>query len=202
MTSPKLVNEDETSIFSDIEEHADNYLVFAQFKPLVGGPSFLPLHVEVIIAPSSSESGMNLLENSVAHRFDFLPLNPENPAVLQQLISFQSVPGLVRYRTINTLESNITSFAADSEIKNNKRQKQINLSIPLGFCQCFPIKSADLIKNLSPIDKAVNFSNDFQRERGELNILFNNCITFAISLLLHLELTIQLDLSGLVLEYG
>lgn len=51
--------------------------------PLMGGPPFLPLHVQVVV------------END--HKFDFVPQDATNAGTVLQLMSFQSVPGDLRY---------------------------------------------------------------------------------------------------------
>jgi hypothetical protein len=50
--------------------------------PLVGGPSWLPVHVKVVIEDK--------------HVFDFVPLNPTSPGTLQKLVSLQAVPAEAR----------------------------------------------------------------------------------------------------------
>ena len=87
--------------------------VYARFSPLIGGPSFLPIHVEIMLhAPSQNikverdlVSGIENEINSTdfegkdceyLYRFDFLPSNPKDPTTIQRLISLQGVPGKVR----------------------------------------------------------------------------------------------------------
>lgn len=55
--------------------------------PLIGGPSWLLLHCQVIV------------DSKIA--FDFVPLNATEPATLQKLAALQSVPALARARTID-----------------------------------------------------------------------------------------------------
>jgi hypothetical protein len=54
-----------------------------RFAPLIGGPKFLPVHVQVIVYKD--------------HVFDFVPLDATSPETLQKLISLQSVPAEIRY---------------------------------------------------------------------------------------------------------
>ncbi|KAG7374796.1 hypothetical protein IV203_013891 [Nitzschia inconspicua] len=56
--------------------------------PLIGGPSWLPLHCQVIV--------------DQCNVFDFVPLDATNPIVLQKLITFQAVPAIARIRTKNS----------------------------------------------------------------------------------------------------
>ena len=64
--------------------------IFIRFSPLIGGPRFLPIHVEVIL---SSESG--------SHKCDFIPLEARNPQTMKQLLTLRAVSGQVRYTNIN-----------------------------------------------------------------------------------------------------
>lgn len=53
-----------------------------RFSSLVGGPSWLPIHCQVIVYD--------------AFRFDFVPINPTSSETLQRLVTLQAVPGEVR----------------------------------------------------------------------------------------------------------
>lgn len=55
-----------------------------KMAPLIGGPSWLPLHVKVIVEQN--------------HTWDFVPLNATSPQTLQSLLSLRSVPGVIRHR--------------------------------------------------------------------------------------------------------
>jgi hypothetical protein len=55
-----------------------------KMAPLIGGPSWLPVHVKVVVEDY--------------HTWDFVPLNATSPETLQALICLQSVPGVIRYR--------------------------------------------------------------------------------------------------------
>ena len=101
--------------------NADDVQLFLRFSPLIGGPAFLPLHVEVILvdaninnddgddndtveefltSQNNSEEVMQQQQyKQQIHRFDFLPAKPEDPSTIIRLISLQSVTGRVRYRT-------------------------------------------------------------------------------------------------------
>lgn len=55
-----------------------------QSAPLIGGPTWLPLHCKVVI--------------DTTHTFDFVPLDATKATTLQQLVTLQSVPAIVRIR--------------------------------------------------------------------------------------------------------
>ena len=52
--------------------------------PLIGGPSWLPLHVKVVVDD--------------VHVFDYVPLNATSTETLQNLLSLQTVPAEVRVK--------------------------------------------------------------------------------------------------------
>lgn len=54
--------------------------------PLIGGPSWLPLHVKVVLTT----------ETSSRYEWDFIPVKARDPATLNRILKLQYVPGLVR----------------------------------------------------------------------------------------------------------
>ena len=70
------------------------FIVFTSAKlqpvPLIGGPSFLPLHVQVLLEDEISES--------VPHLVDFIPSDASDPKTLASLLSLRFVPGTYRFR--------------------------------------------------------------------------------------------------------
>ena len=120
---------------SNITSHTSQ--VYLRFSPLVGGPRIsriIPIHVEVMILTTTStastvsslkhESNFNHLTVSNSkicqclHRFDFLPAHPTETATIQKLLSFQSVPGLVRHR-IFVNENLVMDNNLDNYLDNN-----------------------------------------------------------------------------------
>jgi hypothetical protein len=55
--------------------------------PLIGGPPWLPLHVQVILQGEGEEK----------HKYDFVPKEATRSETLLQLLTFQTVPGELRY---------------------------------------------------------------------------------------------------------
>lgn len=86
--------------------------IFLRFSPLIGGPSNIPLHVEVMMLKSAilrvcpfndgNNNDNSQRETSIRclHRFDFLPAEPTKMETIQKLISLQYVPGLLRHRIL------------------------------------------------------------------------------------------------------
>ena len=62
-----------------------NTPVYAGLRPLVGGPSFLPLHIEVAVGDTV---------------YDFLPAEPTAMATTAALVTGQSVDGRIRLRSL------------------------------------------------------------------------------------------------------
>ena len=82
------------------------------FKPLIGGPRFLPIHVYVTLQQETEFSYL-----------DFLPLDPTNPNTLQRLLLGQDGPGEVRdKRTPGYIDEN-----GLIEYMTSGFQKDINL---------------------------------------------------------------------------
>uniref|UniRef100_A0A7R9ZN28 Uncharacterized protein n=1 Tax=Craspedostauros australis TaxID=1486917 RepID=A0A7R9ZN28_9STRA len=76
-----------------------------KMKPLIGGPSWLPLHVQVVVAVDANvivdESGNHGKDSNTRREVelvvvDFIPLNATSSATLQKLITLQDVPGQIR----------------------------------------------------------------------------------------------------------
>ena len=118
--------------------------VYARFSPLVEGPSFLPIHVEIMLhnevhdIPSRYEFVKetacvnDLKEKDVKgceclYRFDFLPQKPKDPSTIQSLLTFRGVPGKVRFRTLQHC------FENDMELPSNISQSSEYLEQTVSF---------------------------------------------------------------------
>jgi hypothetical protein len=81
-----------------------------QVQPLIGGPSWLPLHVTCVVDHH--------------HKWDFISLNATCSRTLQSLLSLQSVPGEIRYTctctATRTIISTATATATDGTNNENK----------------------------------------------------------------------------------
>ena len=72
-------------------------------QPLIGGPSWLPIHVQVRL---QTDSGL--------HKLDLIPQNATNPEILMNLVLLQSVPAERRH--LGTAEPrclNVSSVGRD-----------------------------------------------------------------------------------------
>jgi hypothetical protein len=64
-------------------------------QPLIGGPSWLKLHVQLHLVEDVDNSNDNN-RNQMRHKFDFVPLQATDPQTLIQLLTLQTVPGEIR----------------------------------------------------------------------------------------------------------
>ena len=181
--------------------------VFLRFSPLIGGPKFAPLHVEVMIKKRESDSDAfnrsTPNEENVLHRFDFVPSSPTDPRTLGQLLTFRSVPGLVRYRTLEIRggEGNRGggSVRDDESFGRSQEFKEIvslpSLSDDTGPKRrvvvgrnglSFLLRSIDMADSdcaSEVISGAEQFVRSYQQERGKLSVLGNSCYVFAFDLM-------------------
>ena len=78
-------------------------------SPLIGGPSWFPVHVKVVIDDK--------------HVFDYVPLNPTSKQTMKKLVYFQAVPAEAR------IMSTITNDDDDQTIEYVHRAQQ--------FCELY-----------------------------------------------------------------
>jgi hypothetical protein len=133
--------------------------------PLIGGPSWLPLHVKLFIEA----------EDGTRHLLDFVPKDATNPAVTGRLMSFQCVPGDVRYACQNsggTLERQDTTRVVlhPSNDGTERALRRLQRGGPR--------------PNASIVERAVQYSTTYPDR--DLHLLTNNCWSFAVRLYLHL----------------
>jgi hypothetical protein len=149
--------------------------VALEWSPLIGGPSWLPLHVKLSI-----EAG-----DGTRHQLDFVPTDAANPEVTGRLMALQCVPGEVRY-TLCGKNLNSTNemrqpyddrivFRSDDETKRRWPSRRMG-----SIRELFSSSSA-----ATPVvDRAVRFAASYPDRN--LHLLTNNCWTFAVRLYLHL----------------
>ncbi len=193
-----------SSIHASEERSRDTYThVYLRFSPLVGGPTFLPLHVEVIFAVDDGNSTATMQthsmdtvyvrngksfssiplfkESMIFHRFDFLPENPTDPSTLARLFTFQSVPGTVRCRSKPQHQQQDVAVESMSGTDRNG----VSILIPFG--------SLANNKNSNEVDilsTAVRFKDEYSGSLfKEIRLLGGkNCFSFALDLLSYVEL--------------
>ena len=79
-----------------------------EFCPLMGGPSWLPLHVQVTIRAATAAETREQYHHH-HHKYDFVPRDATQPTTLLQLFLLQTVPGNVRYFAPTTTATTTTT---------------------------------------------------------------------------------------------
>jgi hypothetical protein len=177
-----------------------NYELFLRFSPLIGGPPFLPLHVDIILVPQISadpdkieavlKSATNENEYADIHRFDFLPENPTDPTTIVRLMLLQGVPGRVRYRCFPLLNEGDLQGMGDNY--NNLMQQQSENSSQRqdrGVAILFRFGSFSSRNKATVLSTAIDYANHYRTTDGkELRILGGkNCLSFALDMISHLD---------------
>ena len=143
--------------------------------------------------PGRTGGEMNFL-----HRIDFIPLKPTEPSTILRLLSFQNVEGLVRHRrlgvrvgseenTYSSIQEEAFSPVSTHRIKallsSNVSMEKCCIILPLGSVRVKDVDSTtDKIRTPKCIVDVVD------RKSGmELNLIQNNCYSFAFDVLSSLE---------------
>ncbi len=162
-----------------------NHRFSLETSPLIGGPSWLPLHVKVVLS-----------SQTLCHQWDLIPKDPRNTTTLQKLVTLQHVPAQIRYRIYNT-----TTTASESQQQDNGNQVSIVEPIPLNTiiydAEKVPkmldqnmhmfIDHAVIDQDQHDLWQAHRFCQSFMvRTDMELHLIWNNCWTFAIQLVFDL----------------
>lgn len=193
----------EGSIDSNTESN-DEVSLFLRFSPLVGGPPFLPLHVELILLPTPKQINIQqrkqqldaALKNASyncfdIHRFDFLPENARDTDTIVKLMKFQAVPGNVRYRYLPSEQNQLIGRAStdrrDHELHpvtcgNTTRAEGLTVLFCIGTA-CSELESQSILST------AATFVEEYRAAAGkELRILGGkNCVSFALDMISHLD---------------
>ena len=168
------------------------YRLNLETSPLIGGPSWLPLHVKVV-----------LKSKDICHQWDLIPIDATNTTTLQKLVTLQNVPAQIRHRIFSTslpqnkfdqissrqevVRTNIYSADTLLEMSDN-----INMSVGDTLAPTEKRSSLNSDANSIDIDQrnishAHRFCQSFMvRTNMELHLIWNNCWTFAVQLWLHL----------------
>ena len=202
-----------TSSTESIDTEDANAHIFLRFSPLIGGPSFLPLHVEVIITVEDTNNNnkemkqnMNtiyirranndisstsfLKEQLALHRFDFLPEKPTDPVNLSRLVTLRSVPARVRHRSYGISNSNnmqTDDMNGVDTSTENQDGKGITILIPVGSIPSTYDGKDTTTHDI--ISTAINYKNEYKDSLfRELRLVGGkNCLQFALDLLAHID---------------
>ena len=133
--------------------------------PLIGGPSWLQLHVKVVLSFDDGDA-VQSSDGSRCYKFDFVPLEPTDAATMGRLLRFQSVPAELRYFPSGSSEQRSNGFEGMNEIY--RYQQNENWGNPEQVL----------------VDQARSFCASYARK--DLNLASNNCWTFAFHLYWHI----------------
>ena len=146
----------------------ENMDIQLKVLPLIGGPSWLPIHVQVIVDQT--------------YAFDFVPYNATSPNTLRSLLSFQSVPAQARIhnrRILRPRKAKADTMEDKMVFDNIDVPSHPNQSTTSGMgtphhthtrpCYCYD---------------AIEFCNRYNKD---LHLITNNCWTFAFELIRYLQ---------------
>lgn len=195
-----------------IEAENGDAHIFLRFSPLIGGPPFLPLHVEVIVAVEEDFSSklvgqysdtifirrVNTLSSipffrgssTRLHRFDFLPEKPTDVATTVRLVSLRSVPGRVRYRQYRMRAGEPNDIQQPNFITDKSGSQQdgkgVTILIPVGYASHDNYKKTGINEVVSA---AIQYKDECSETLfKELRILGGkNCLSFALDILSHMH---------------
>jgi hypothetical protein len=150
--------------------YARENLIYFKTSPLIGGPSWLPLHVKVILEGESLE-----------HQWDFVPSNATDLASLLRIVTLRATPAVVRYRTspISKRRLNEQGYLALAPSFDNVIMKEGKVVDKLPGD-----KSGITAKEKILLEKAREFCDSYP---SELHLAQNNCWIFAYKLYDHLS---------------
>lgn len=102
--------------------------LFLRRTPLIGGPEWLPLHVQVCFQTKDA-----------LYTWDFVPLRATEFTTLQRLVTWQDVPATVRSRK--------TTREGYEELINGSARDNVALETAVSFCNQYPGDRLHLANN-------------------------------------------------------
>jgi hypothetical protein len=175
-----------------------NYLnrIEVTTSPLIGGPSWLPLHCKVVI-----DDGMLVV--------DYVPKNPTSTNTIQKLITFQNVPAQVRIQRrrrkrrgrrqpSSVVSSNGVSATGNEHDNDNDEDDNIILTFPPGSDVVGSIVLSETTISMTDVDikddhdpflhRAIQFCTTYDKD---LHLISNNCWTFAFDFIRHIVFVVD-----------
>lgn len=102
-----------------------------QLSPLIGGPTWLPVHVKVVLETDAGD-----------YKWDFVPLKPSDPATLQKLLSLQAVPAEIRSYS----QATASEDSGDDDVVPLLNASHL-VQRAQTFCDEYPDRDLSLISN-------------------------------------------------------
>jgi hypothetical protein len=141
--------------------------LYLRASQLIGGPSFLPLHSQVILEENVMASSSSGVKQTTVARYiwDFVPVDATRLSTLASLLQLKSVEGKIRFFSRGTSRRNLS--LQDELVEDS--QSQLSLASP----------------TVSPfLARAQDFCQKYDNEK--LNLLSNNCWQFSFLLIRHI----------------
>lgn len=180
-----------TSIKLPVPTQLQQHRFTLETSPLIGGPSWLPLHVKVV-----------LQSKRLYHQWDLVPIDATDTATLQKLVTLQPVPAQIRHRIYRTSspQNNVDPTSSQHELvctniyngdtlleaSDNVYSEYAVINdtvVPIEQTRSLNIADKDQLQILH----AHRFCQSFMvRTNMELHLIWNNCWTFAIQLVFYL----------------
>ena len=115
----------------------DTCELYLRAAPLIGGPSWLPLHVQVVIESEDNR-----------YKWDFVPLNATDPSTLGRLLSLQAVPGEIRcFYAKGTCEDEKQESLDRHELVSTIPKEEPLLLRAQEFCDSYEDRNLHLVQN-------------------------------------------------------
>jgi hypothetical protein len=177
--------------------------IHLEASPLIGGPSWFPLHAKVVIKEWFL---INMEAFSLRHQWDLIPINATSAATLQQLLLLRNVPSQIRYRLYGTkhdvsgkvnFQKLLLSIVYDA---NTLQEMSHDFAVAVDECVetqalseiCSSFETHN--KHAEQWQQVHNFCRSYlHRTHMELHLITNNCWRFGLQLYFYLLLCDQDD---------
>ena len=131
------------------------YGVFKVRLPLKGGPRFLKLHHAIVFEKMGENSSDRFFQ------LDFLPLDPENPITVFELLRGGTVQGEIRFKQCcwpneaSVIESRIRQHVSPQNFSNSNFVLNYNKMLSLNENNCIDFAEAALTE-INNLDSSCN----------------------------------------------
>jgi hypothetical protein len=122
-----------------------------EMEPLIGGPSWLKMHVKVVLQVRDENGGQ-----SRCHKFDFVPRRATQAETMRRLMLLESVQAELRYFPPSNIAFESSCNAPPTQWPKNVPAEQYLVQQARMFCHSYANR--------------------------EMNLVYNNCWTFAAQL--------------------
>lgn len=170
-----------------------SFQIRLEASPLLGGPSWLPLHVKVILQPEKpvvlnsknkeiQPEETDYFEGYRRHCYiwDFIPVNATELSTLWQLVTLQAVQGKIRFSEKIPADSSPEKLQDSSFVVYRQ-------SLPLERLKDGDFESIEQ----SLLKRAHEYCGSYREDA--LHLVYNNCWAFALGLCWQLKRDVSLS---------